>query len=222
MFRYNYSTHTLAGHLLKTCSKENWILYNRLTDEDGFGSAAVDILFGGFAVLVGNVIHKGRNGHNNRVIAYGTQGVKYDRNELYVVNNSMWFDSPKAGDAYFLRVENSSLKVAGAASQSDGMDVKTVVRNNVCVGAIPLSNATKLEEVGNLLFKTVAEAGFADPARYDFTPKAGSPCIDKAVEPGKVGEFLLKPDLQYLHPHDKQARPDDGKLDVGAFEFRKP
>jgi hypothetical protein len=107
-----------------------------------------------------------------------------------------------------------------AGGQPDRMDASTVVRSNVFVGVIPLSNTTKLDEAGNLLFKTVDEAGFADPAKYDLSLKAGSRCIDKAVEPGKVGEFSLRPDLQYAHPHDKQKRPDDGKLDVGAFEFK--
>jgi hypothetical protein len=218
-FRYNYSTHTMEGHLLKTCSKENWILYNRLTDEEGLGSAVADIPFGGVAVVVGNVLHKGPKSHNNRMIAFGMQGLKYERNEIYVVNNSMWFDSPRTSDTFFVRVETKTLKVPGATSQPARMDVKTVIRNNVCVGVVPLTNAAKPDESGNLLFKTVAEAGFADPAKYDFSLKAGSPCIGAAVDCGKVGDLSLKPDLQYLHPHDKQARPDDGKLDVGAFEF---
>ncbi|MDD4891784.1 MAG: hypothetical protein PHU85_17840 [Phycisphaerae bacterium] len=107
-----------------------------------------------------------------------------------------------------------------AAALKAAKDVKTVIRNNVCVGPLVLTNAAKFEEAGNLLFKTPAEAGWADPAKYDFSLKAGSPCIGAGMECGKVGEFSLKPTLQYVHPHSKQPRPDDGKLDVGAFKFK--
>jgi hypothetical protein len=39
VFQFNYSTDVIQGHLLKTRARENWILYNRLTDENGTGSA---------------------------------------------------------------------------------------------------------------------------------------------------------------------------------------
>jgi hypothetical protein len=94
-----------------------------------------------------------------------------------------------------------------------------VIRNNVCVGPLRLTSSAKFEESGNLIFKTAAEAGFVDAANFDFDLKAGSPCIDKGVDPGKFGEFSLTPERQYVHPAKNEKRPADGKLDVGACEF---
>ncbi len=78
VFRSNYSTDVIEGHLLKSRAKESWLLYNRLTDENGTGSAVADFPNGGLVVLVGNILHKGANGHNDRVIAYGMEGIKHD------------------------------------------------------------------------------------------------------------------------------------------------
>ena len=218
-FRYNYSHHTLDGHLLKTRAKESWILYNRLTDEDGMGSAVADFPNGGLVVMIGNTLHKGPKGKNNRMVAYGWEGLVHDRNEIYVASNSMWWDNRGADQIAFVKVMTKTAGAKAAASGPDDTNVKVVLRNNVCVGPIPLTNFDKADVAGNLLFKTVAETGFVDPATCDFHLKAGSPCIDQGVAPGKVDGFSLKPVMQYVHPHDKQPRPDDGKLDVGAFEF---
>jgi len=210
VYRYNYSHHSYEGHLLKSRAKESWVLYNRLSDEDGTGSAVADFPNGGVVVLVGNILHKGPNGHNNRLIAYGMEGIKHKTNKLYVVNNTIIFQPSEKRwfrRSWFIRTEKVE------------PDFVTVSRNNVCVGEIPLVKNGKSDSKGDLIFKTAAEAGFVAPQKYDFRLKPGSPCIDKGVEPGKFGEFSLKPVLQYVHPHGKKPRIDDGKLDVGAFEF---
>ena len=217
-YRFNYSRHTYEGHLLKSRAKENWILYNRLTDEDGLGSAVADFPNGGLVVLVGNSLHKGPNGHNNRMVVFGMEGIKHERNELYVINNSMWWDNKRPKEMAFVYVQPKAAAVKGSTSQPEIKDVKTVIRNNVCVGPLVLTNALKFEESGNLLLKTVAEAGWADPTKFDFHLKAGSPCIGKGVSPGKVGEFDLTPTRQYVQPAKDEPRPKGDALDVGAFQ----
>ena len=62
VFRHNYSTDVIEGHLLKSRAKESWLLYNRLTDENGTGSAVADFPNGGVVVVIGNVLHKGAPG----------------------------------------------------------------------------------------------------------------------------------------------------------------
>jgi hypothetical protein len=208
-YRYNYSHHSYEGHLLKTRAKESWILYNRITDEDGTGSAVADFPNGGVVVLVGNIFHKGPKGQNNRAIAYGMEGVKHQTNALYVVNNTIIWDNRRPQEMAFVHVVKAP----------EGFT--PVIRNNVCIGPLRLTSSAKFEESGNLIFKTAAEAGFVDAAAFDFHLKAGSPCIDKGVDPGKFGEFSLVPESQYVHPAKTEKRPTVGALDVGAFELKE-
>lgn len=206
-FQYNYSTDVIEGHLLKSRAKESWVLYNRLSDEKGTGSAVADFPNGGFVVMVGNVLQKGVNAQNTRVIAYGMEGIKHERNALFVVNNTMVYENRRGG-AFFVNVQ----KVAE--------DFVPVIRNNLCVGKIPLTNSGKAEAVGNLVLKTVEEAGFVDAAKYDYHLKAGSPAIDKAVAfMANASDSALAPKFQYVHPCAMEKRPVVGGLDVGAFEF---
>ncbi len=131
----------------------------------------------------------------------------------------MWWDNRRPNEMAFVKVKTLAARPKGSTSQPETREVKVVIQNNVCVGPLPLTDAARFDEGGNLLLKTVAEAGFADPARFDFSLKPGSPCVNKGVDPGKVGEFSLKPDLQYVRPRGQAKRPDDGKMDVGAFEL---
>jgi hypothetical protein len=205
-FQYNYSTFAIQGHLLKTRAAENWILYNRLSDEQGTGSAVADFPNGGYVVMVGNVLQKGANAQNTRVIAYGMEGIKYDRNALYVVNNTMVYENRRPG-AFFVIAQNAP---AGFVP---------IIRNNLCVGKIPLTNIAKFDGAGNVLLQILAEASFVDAAKYDYHLKAGSPAIGKGIAAGKAGDVDLTPVFQYVHPHDDENRPAVQPLDAGAFGF---
>ncbi|MCG3181321.1 MAG: hypothetical protein BIFFINMI_03701 [Phycisphaerae bacterium] len=224
IYRYNYSTHTVEGHLLKSRAAENWVLYNRLTDEEGTGSAVADFPNGGVVVLVGNILQKGPKGQNNRVVAYGMEGIKHKVNALVVVNNTMVWQNRRAWE--FVHV------------QSAPEDFVPIIRNNLCAGNIPLTNWKKIDAAGNLVFKTVAEAGFVDAEKFDYHLKADSPAVGKAVacgrvenvaiaspaaEPiadGKAAAFDLTAALQYTHPAGQPTlRLRQDKPDVGAFGF---
>ncbi len=208
-YRYNYSHHSREGHLLKSRARESWLLYNRLTDEDGTGSAVADFPNGGVVVLLGNILQKGPRGQNNRPITYGMEGIKHEKNALVVASNTIVWENRRPQEVGFVHVKNAP----------EGFSA--VIRNNLCVGPLKLTTAPKFEESGNLIFRTAAEAGFVDPAKWDYRLKAGSPAIDKSVDPGKFGDFSLTPELQYVHPARDEKRPSDGTLDVGAFEFTK-
>jgi len=216
VFQYNYSTDVIQGHLLKSRAKESWLLYNRLTDESGTGSAVADFPNGGYVVMVGNILQKGPRAQNTRVIAYGMEGIKHELNALYVVNNTMVYENHRSG-AFFVNVQ----KVA--------KDFVPVIRSNLCVGKIPLTNSTQAQTAGNLLLQTIAEAGFANAAKYDYRLKANSPAINKAAPPGKADNFDLTPKFQYVHPAQMEKRPQavsfgqaqGGPLDAGAFEYAK-
>ena len=208
VFRHNYSTDVIEGHLLKSRAKESWLLYNRLSDENGTGSAVADFPNGGVVVIVGNMLHKGARGNNSRVIAYGMEGVKHAKNALCVVNNTMVYEH-RHTNAVFVRVENGP----------EGL--VPILRNNLCIGKVLLTNWPNAEVAGNQLFKTVATARLANPAKYDYHLTAGSPCIGKGVAAGKFGDFDLTPVQQYVHPCKSEPRPATGALDVGAFQWQK-
>jgi hypothetical protein len=210
VYRFNYSHHSKRGHLLKSRAKESWVLYSRLTDEDGTGSAVADFCNGGIVVMVGNILHKGPNAGNNRLIAYAMEGIKHKVNRLYVVNNTIIFEPPDKQwfkRSWFIRTE----KVPD--------DFVTVSRNNVCVGGLPLTKNGRSDAAGNLIFRDLSKAGFTNPAKYDYRLLPHSPCIDKGVDPGEVGDFSLVPEFEYVHPASKRKRPADGKIDAGAHEF---
>jgi len=209
IFQYNYSTYTYQGHLLKTRAKESWVLYNRLTDEAGTGSAVADFPNGGLVVMIGNILHKGPKAQNTRVVAYGMEGIKHERNALYVINNTMDYENRRTSSC-FVRVEKTPPGFA------------PVVRNNLCIGNIPLSNIAQIDAAGNLMFKTAGEAGVVDAAKYNFHLKAGSPCIGKGVDPSKVAGFDQTPKFQYVHPCKREPRPAARQLDVGAFQYVPP
>ena len=208
IFQYNYSTDVIQGHLLKSRAKESWLLYNRLTDENGTGSAVADFPNGGYVVMVGNILQKGARAQNTRVIAYGMEGIKHERNALYVVNNTMVYENHRGG-AFFVNVQ----KVAA--------DFAPVIRNNLCVGKIPLTNSAQAQAAGNVLVQTVAEAWFVDAAKYDYRLKANSPAINKTGPPGKADNFDLTPKFQYVHTAGIEKRPQVGPLDAGALEYAK-
>jgi len=208
IFRHNYSTDVIEGHLLKSRAKESWLLHNRLSDENGTGSAVADFPNGGVVVVIGNVMQKGARGNNSRVIAYGMEGIKHVKNALCVVNNTIVYEH-RHTNAFFVRVENGPENLV------------PIIRNNLCIGKVPLTNWPKVEAAGNLLFKTVATARLANPAKYDYHLRAGSPCIGKGVTAGFFGEFDLTPTEQYVHVAKSEPRPPGGPLDVGAFQWKK-
>ncbi|MHB1035457.1 MAG: right-handed parallel beta-helix repeat-containing protein [Pirellulales bacterium] len=208
VFRHNYSTDVIEGHLLKSRAKESWLLYNRLTDENGSGSAVADFPNGGVVVVIGNLMHKGARGNNSRVIAYGMEGIKHAKNALCVVNNTIVYEH-RHNSAFFVQADN----------RPEGF--VPIIRNNLCIGKVPLTNATKADAAGNVLLKTVAEARLANAASYDYRLAAGSPAIGKGVAAGKFGDFDLTPIEEYVHPCKSQPRPAADLLDVGAYQWRK-
>ena len=209
VFRYNYSTDVIQGHLLKSRAKESWVLYNRLTDESGTGSAVADFPNGGYVVMVGNILQKGPKAQNTRVIAYGMEGLRHERNALFVVHNTMVYENSRAG-AFFVNVQ----KVPDA--------FVPVLRNNLCVGKIPLTNSPRPDAGGNLVLPTLAAAGFVDPAKYDYRLRPGSPAIAQGLDPGRAGTFDLTPADEYLHPCRAAPRPPAAPPDVGALAFERP
>ncbi len=118
--RGSYFHHARTGHLLKSRAALSVITYNRLTDETG-GRASYELEFpnGGIAVVVGNIIEQSAATENNTIISFGAEGIKYEKNALYLAFNTLADDHHPAGTA---------LRVKG------GDAVRVVAYNNLLAG----------------------------------------------------------------------------------------
>jgi len=60
---------------------------------------------------------------------------------------------------------------------------------------------------------------FVDRTNFDYHLTSASPARDKGSSPGSAGSVSLTPVYQYVDPAGREARPVNGALDVGAFEY---
>ena len=64
------------------------------------------------------------------------------------------------------------------------------------------------------------DPGFVDAGSYDYHLIAGSTAIDVGTPPGASNDGTdLTPTLQYVDQANTEDRPDDGAIDIGAYEY---
>ena len=201
IFRFNYSHDANVGHLLKTRSATNYILYNRLTGENGTESYETDVPNGGTTYFIGNLVQQGPTTQNSGMLSYMLEGSNPANpgSDLYVINNSFVNQRPNGGT--FVSI--------GSADA-----VPALIQNNIFYGPGTQSNQ------GN----SVLESNFAgDPKfininRYDYRLKPGSPAIGTATSTGFSSEgYPLRPEFQYVHPACGEFRFTAS--DIGAYAF---
>ena len=197
----SYSHHARIGHLLKSRAKENWIFYNRLTDELG-GTASYELEFpnGGLAYVVGNIIQQSSETDNPHVVAFGAEGYnKWPENGLYLVNNTLVDDRHDGG--VFLRVRPGANWL--------------VAVNNLLFGNSKLEAAGPGEFAGNV--KATWDDVVLAP-RYDYRLKSTSHLVGKGVIPGVVRGVKLRPTREYVSPRQTRALPAGLALSPGALQ----
>lgn len=202
VFQYNYSHHAKIGHLLKSRAAENWVLYNRLTGEDGTDSYEIDLPNGGRSFIIGNLIQQGPNTDNSSIISYRREGADpaNPSTELFIVNNTFVNDRPNGGT--FFNID-------------PGVTEPVVVRNNIIVG--PGTVITQGNAV--LASNFQGDPMFVNQAAFDYHLKAGSPCADAGEAPGMGAGVDLTPKVHYVHPASSTGRMIVGKIDIGAYEL---
>jgi hypothetical protein len=200
--QYCYSHSVTDGHLVKSRAQENYILYNRLTGEDGTDSYEINLPNAGTSYVIGNLIEQGQNTGNSAILDYGSEGASNPGNDLYVINNTFVNDRPSGG--IFVSIDES-------------VTVPAVVRNNVFSGTGELVSQSNAELANNF---SGANPLLVDATNFDYRLTAGSPCAEAGVDPGEAaGGFSLLPVAHYVHPLSHEARATVGVIDIGAYEL---
>jgi MYXO-CTERM domain-containing protein len=202
IFRHNYSHHAKIGHLLKSRAAENYVLYNRLTGENGTDSYEIDLPNGGLSYLLGNLVQQGPNTDNSSIVSYQREGAHAANpsHQLVAVNNTFVNDRPSGGT--FFNIDGS---VADPV----------VLRNNIFVGPGTIISQGNAIQDSNFQ----GDPGFVNAATYDYHLQAASPCIDQGSAPGTLGGYDLTPLFQYVHPASAEGRSTVGTIDIGAYEY---
>ena len=201
--RYSYSHGAKVGHLVKSRAAENYILYNRISGEDGSASYEIDLPNAGTSYIIGNLVQQGPSTQNATFVTYGVEGATPQNpgHTLFVVNNTFVNDRPAGG---------TFISVGGAITTG------AFIANNIFFGAGTITNQTSAILMTNF---AQGDPRLVDRAAYDYRLAPGSPCINAGSDPGTGAGFALLPSRQYLHPAGAIDRTIDGIVDIGAYEF---
>ncbi len=195
--RYSYSTDARVGHLVKSRALRNYILYDRLTGEDGTDSYELDLPNGGLSYVIGTVIEQGTSTQNPNMLAYGEEGDLNPDSHLYAVNDT-FVNALGRGDAIFVGSEVTEPVLA---------------ENDVSTGSTAFVSQPGARTRHDCI---TSHPGFRDPKRYDYQLSAISPCRHTGVRPGTANGFSLTPRFQYV-PTAGHTRRTDGGTIAGAF-----
>jgi len=203
--RFCYSHHAKAGHCVKSRAMNNFIEYNRIMDEDtGSASYLIDLPNGGFSIVLGNTMEKGKDAQNPISVEYGAEGLKNPAKQFYFVNNTIVSKFPAAG---------TFVSVAG------GTDTAQII-NNIFVGLGEVYSG--IADTGrNLFARYQIDFDFFDTLQYNYLINAGVGSFTKynGIVPGLANGLSLRPIFQYKHPLDSTGRIDQNEsfVFVGAL-----
>jgi hypothetical protein len=194
--RHSYSTDANVGHLVKSRALRNYILYDRLTGEQGTDSYELDLPNGGLSYVIGTVLEQGTHTQNPNLLAYGEEGELNPDSHLYAVNDTFV----------------NGLRRGAAMLIGDGV-APVLAENDLSTGS-----PVFVGQAGALLRHNcvTADPRFVNPARYDYTLRASSPCRHAGRRPGRAQGFSLVPRFQYAGVAGEVKRFDGGTI-AGAF-----
>ena len=204
-FRFNYTHHAKVGHCLKSRAKENFILYNRIMDEQtGNSSRLIDIPNGGLSVIMGNTLMQGPNALNNNMIGYGKEGLSNAGPQaVYIVNNTLV--NKRAASCIFLDIQNGASTV--------------MVSNNIMAGIGTMLSGTATSSSNNVVETNISNLYFVDEANYDYHLNSNSPAVNAGATIASQNGINLTPDSAYKHPVDFELRLITATIDAGAYEY---
>ena len=195
----SYFHHAYIGHLLKSRAAENYIFYNRLTDEDG-GRASYELEFpnGGVVYVVGNQIQQGPSTENRTLISFGAEGYIRAINELYLVGNTLVDDF--VGRGKWLAIKPPTQRDQNTSSAR--VTVKAV--NNLLVGDGQLQLDLPADLRNNI---NVPKSFFVDTPQHDYRLRRSAYPPLMRVDPGTANGVDLRPKRQYEPLHRTRRAP---------------
>lgn len=157
---------------MKSRAHNNFILYNRLSNETG-GTASrnIDLPQGGLAIVMGNVFHQSTTTSNSNMVGYKLEGTANPApHNFYLINNTFCSD------------RNNTVFV----SLGTGVNLYKGY-NNIFAGPVAATlsgTATTIDTMANIYFANIAAAGFANSANYDYHLLSTSLAVNKGVNAG--------------------------------------
>jgi hypothetical protein len=210
----SYSHHTIIGNIVKSRANNNFILYNRIADEDdGNSSYAIDLPQGGVSYVIGNIIQQGVNSPNYTMLEFSAESQKNPAQKIYIAFNTFHNEITKNGQAIIL--------------YDKGLE-EAVVADNFFVGFADQDHVLKYGTAGsmkkatmqnNLAIADPTQAGFQDLARYNYYLSSSSPAKGMGANPGSYNGQSLLPTRQYRHPATSEERTSAAQPSVGALEY---
>ncbi len=198
-FQFCYSHHAKIGHNLKSRAVENYILYNRIMDEDdGTSSYCINLPNGGSSYIIGNLLHQGQNTDNSSLMSYGEEGLSNPGKDCYIVNNTMVND----------RSSGTFVNIAGGADSAQ-------LINNLFIGSGTLLSGPGTETTN----MTGSSSDLIDKVMFDYRLRHGSEAIDEGTTPGMANGYSLEPEYHYVHPVSYGDRKKQDVIDIGAYEY---
>ncbi len=193
------------GHLVKSRARESVITYNMIRDTgEGSASYEIDLPNGGAATILGNVVGKGPRRQNPVLIAYGSEGAVWERNELVLAHNTLinegWLP------AWFLRVFRDRVP----------MGAEPLVVNNLVIGG----GIFWLGAAGRFEGNWPATLGMLrDVLTGAFELPPDSWLRGRGVDPRHVDGRDLAPRAEFEWPLGTRAlSPDRARWSPGAYQ----
>lgn len=181
-----YFHHAHTGHLLKSRAAINQIFYNRLTDEaDGSASYELEFPNGGLACVVGNIIEQGTTTENPYLVRFGAEQLRWGRNEIYLVNNTL-VDSLPSGGVFLGTIAGTS---------------EVLVVNNLLLGNGRFDIGAGSRLLNNF---PIDRDALEQDSPDDYRLKAGSWLIGRALPLQPVPGIDLSMRAEYVHPRGLQ------------------
>jgi hypothetical protein len=229
--RFCYIHDSQNGQNFKTRGHYTELLYNYIADsqdgEVGLVDATETAAPNSHAVMIGNVvISKPRlSGYNSgRFVQFGQDSGGQHNGTLFAFNNTFI-----AGDAriQFLsaNTSNSTIRAENNIFYGSGQILGTL--GGGIVGSNNWMQTTTT--VPSNFFATVqaADPGFVNRVARDLRLTPSSTCRDRGLNlltylDGTGASHSGLPTLEYVNQLQTRARPNDGRIDIGAYEYGLP